>query len=137
MKRLLLPLLFLAACTSVPAPQAAMDSINRQFAGRDVNAFFTEFGAPVSSQPSGNGKTYRWLSLEPQGVSRPATVMTYPGGHFGQIGDNTNGEMVSGYCEISIRTGSDDKIEHMALVYDSTGKFSGSRCAEIFGLPPS
>jgi hypothetical protein len=127
-------LFLLAACTPAATPQAAMERASREFAGHDVTEFFISYGSPVSSQAQGDGKTYRWVSIEPSGGPRSAGIITYPGGHFGTMG--SNGEMVSGYCEISIRTDSQERIQKLTLVYDSVGKFSSSRCAEIFGAPP-
>lgn len=138
MKRLLASLacFAFAACAS-PSPQAAMDRVSREFAGRDIDDFFVSYGSAFSSKPAKEGGTsYRWISLEPNGGPAPPSILTYPGGNFGPIGDASNGEIVGGYCEIRILTDARDKIRELALVSDSTGKFSGSRCAEIFGQPP-
>jgi len=130
-------LLLLAACTPAPSPQAALARANQEFDGRDVGEFFISYGSPAGVKPFHGGKIYRWLSLEPHGGAGEASAIMYPGGHFGTIGDSGNGEMVSGYCEISIRTDAQEKIVNLTLVYDSIGKYSGSRRAEIFSQPPN
>jgi hypothetical protein len=119
------------------SPQQAMDRVNHEFAGQDVGNFFISYGSAASSKPlSGGGKLYRWVSLEPGGGSSSPAIFAYPGGTYSIPQDNANGEMMSGYCEISITTDAHDRIRKLTLVSDSIGKFSGSRCAEIFSQPP-
>jgi hypothetical protein len=120
----------------MPLPQA-MARVNSEFAGRNVGEFFVDYGsgAGESSLPDG-GHFYQWVSLESASVSRPASAVTYPGGHYAAIADNSNGEFVSGYCKVGITTDTGDKIVKITLLNDSIGKYGSSRCAEIFAQGP-
>jgi len=113
-----------------------MERVNREFDGHDVTEFFLSYGSPSGSEAlSTGGKNYRWISLELHGGPRHATAIM-ANRHFGTIGGTENGEMMNGYCEIRILADEDDRIRKLTLVYDSIGKYSGSRCAEIFAEPP-
>jgi hypothetical protein len=124
-----------AACTPMQTPKQAMIRVNKEFVGRDAGEFFVSYGSAVSSKPTHDrGAIYRWISLEPHGGANDI-YHPYLGGHYSIPADDANGEMITGYCEISIRVNKDDQIEKFTIVNDSIGKFSGSRCAEIFGQP--
>jgi hypothetical protein len=138
MSRILLPIvLLLAACTPTTPPGQAMADLNREFAGRDSSTFFADFGVPVNAtHADGGGKLYRWVSLEPKAQTSHITVFKRPGGTYGfQDASATNGDLMNGYCEISIRTDEDERITKLTLVNDSVGKYGSSRCAEIFSQP--
>jgi hypothetical protein len=134
MKRLpVLLLLLAAACTPQPTPQWAITRTNAEFDGKDVGLFFASYGAPAGVHSDGNeGKLYRWLSIEPMGGGSGAGYINYPNGNYAIPSDNSNGEMLTGYCEVRIRTDADLHIRDISLISDSIGKYSGSRCSEIF-----
>ena len=126
-------LIVLSACTPMPGKRDAMERVNQEFIGQDANNFFLSYGrAAGSASMRDGGRQYRWLSVEPNGGGRSGYLVS-PSGHYVTPSDETNGEMLSGYCEISVRTDASDRIKKIAIVSDSVGKFSGSRCAEIFG----
>lgn len=127
--------LLLAGCGSTPSTHVAIERMNSEFAGRDINQFFLTYGSPSGSRTMHDGgRAYRWISLDPQGGQ--GGYLISPGGHYTLPQDTSNGEMITGYCEVSLRTDSGDRIRKITLVNDSIGKQSGSRCAEIFGLAP-
>jgi len=125
-------LLLLAGCSS-PTPHYAMARVNTEFQGRPAHEFFLDYGQPASVRHlRGGGTSYRWLSLDAaSGTS--ASVIVSPASHYALGGDETNGEMFTGYCEIRVEANRDDVITRIVPVNDSIGKFSDSRCAEIFG----
>jgi len=135
---LLFALLLLAACTPYTPPARVMDDLNREFVGHDSGEFFADFGSAVSSKAARNGGLdYRWVSIEPGAAASHTTLFNRPGGVYGFMDTSpANGDMMAGYCEIRIHTDADLRITQLTLVNDSPGKFSGSRCAEIFGQSP-
>lgn len=115
-----------------------MADINREFMGRDSGEFFADFGSAVSSKTApGGGRVYRWVSIEPGANQAHTTLFNRPGGVYGFTDASPpNGDMMSGYCEIRVSTDADLRITKLTLLYDSPGRYSSSRCAEIFGKPP-
>jgi hypothetical protein len=138
MKRCLPLLALLAACTPQPPhPAQAMADINAEFKGKPASIFFLDFGSAADSKPdSSGGRVYRWLSIEPDMGEPHTTLFSSPEGPYGFADSSApNGDMMAGYCEVRVFADRADRIRHIDLMYDSPGKYSGSRCAEIFGEP--
>lgn len=131
-------LVILAGCTPTMTPDQAMQRINGEFSGHDIGEFFVSYGSAAGVKTQNDGsKLYHWVSIEPHSGSNLPGYINYPGGHYVPIAPGTNGEILSGYCEINIATTRDDRIQKLTLISDSIGKYSGSRCAEIFEQGPN
>jgi len=118
-KYLLAALLLLAGCVvTTESPHELAIDLHQQYGGRTANQFFYSYGRPASevSLPGGY-KSYRWTSLKEPFDSDEVPPQYY-------------------YCEIEIYTDNQDIIQDFAILVDSVGKWSASRCSEIFTAPP-
>lgn len=127
-------LLALAGC--VPAsetPRQLTDDLNRHYAGRPAIEFFDAFGRPTGEFSNPRGAIYRWVSThdgKPSGnVARQ--IYTSPSTNY-EIVDNYRGMTENYYCELRVYVDQADVIDHFAVAVDSSGKWSSSRCTEIF-----
>jgi hypothetical protein len=120
----------LAACTQMPASSDSFDRVNQEFKGQDVNNFFIDYGSPAGVVSSTKyGRIYRWISLDTHLGDSENLSHT---GNYVIPNISSEGVMTAGYCEIHIRVDIRGRIEKITEVNDSLGKFSSSRCAEIF-----
>ena len=117
----------------MPTGTQSLARANTELKGRNISDFFVMYGMPVDSRTLRDGSvSYRWISLEPAMASSPGYIVS-SAGHYAIPQAGGNGQMVSGYCEVRILTDKQDRIRNLTLVNDPIGKFSGSRCGEIFG----
>jgi hypothetical protein len=135
MKRFLLMSAFLlfTACTPAQSPQNLVYFLDKGFTGHPVNQFFYQYGFPSGEFTStGDSKYYRWTSIQPAG--KPGTLhSTYQNANGSyDLMDNPHTGVMRQYCELRIYTDSNDVIRNFAIVVDSIGKWTTSRCSEIF-----
>jgi hypothetical protein len=126
-------LLALAGCSAPMSSTQLTNYLNRSYAYEPVDHFFFSYGRPAAEFKSYDGGTvYRWVSLEPAQLPRQHTmVYTSPKGNYAVV-DSYDGIPQAQYCELRIYTDQQDVIQHFAVVVDSVGKWSASRCSEIF-----
>jgi len=103
--------------------------LDKGYDGHPVNEFFRDYGYPAGEFKAGQGKAYRWTSVRAPEENR-AMYATADGTY--QITDNYRGSTVRNYCELRIITNRDDIILGFSIAVDSTGKWSSSRCSELF-----
>ena len=123
----------LAACNNAVAPNLVMERLNQRYAGKPVGEFFRNYGRPVGKpRAADDGETYVWATIQPD--NKPAGV---PGVHVSpnaQITFPSSAAKAPGglICQLTIQTDTKGAIRNFAIVHDSEGKRSNSRCSEIF-----
>lgn len=134
MKRtLIIPVLaILAGCATT---QQATDALQKGFVGRDLDAFVLRYGAPLQRhQLNSGGSIYVWSS-EVQSYDLPSTTTiqgtTSPYGFSGSA-VTTGGGVVNVFCEVQIVTAPNGTITSIAPTRDTIGRWTTSRCAEVF-----
>ncbi len=135
MKRLFLfaAILLVAACAPAQSPQNLVYYLDKGFAGHPVNEFFYHYGFPSGEFTStGDSKSYRWTSIQPAGKpgTQHSTYQNADGTY--DLMDSFQSGVVRQYCEIRIYTNANDTIRNFAIVVDTVGKWTPSRCSEIF-----
>ena len=108
--------------------------LDKGFVGHPVNEFFYQYGAPAGKFDQGGGNiAYRWVSTHLR--SHPSKVVvedyTSANGEYEMV-DTYNGSIARQYCELRISADRNDMITGFDIAVDSTGKWSTSRCSEIF-----
>ena len=126
-------LLFYAGCTTT---QQAMERANLAYVGHNVDEFVLMFGIPCGEHQLNDGrKIYTW-SLGQQSYYIPYQTTTSGSvNSFGQYSGSSftyGGGVASIFCDIEVITTSDGTITHISALRDTWGKWTTSRCAEIF-----
>jgi hypothetical protein len=108
--------------------------LDKGFVGHPVNEFFYVYGAPAGKFDQGAGNVvYRWVSTQLR--SHPAKVRvdeyTSTTGEYEAV-DSYKGSIEHQYCELRILVDRNDLIRSFDIAVDSSGKWSTSRCSEIF-----
>jgi len=127
-------LLLMTACTAPMSSDQLVNYLNRLYANAPASEFFADFGLPAGEFARDDGETvYRWVSLEPAVFPEEHAITHYqvPGGHYTLV-DGYNGIPQAQYCELRIYTDRQGIIERFAVAVDSIGKWTASRCTEIF-----
>ncbi len=129
--------LLLAGCVKLTAnpPDYIVYNLNRGFAGHPASDFFTHFGYPVAGFDHKDGtREYRWTSVASKTDNSKDTLDTYtsPTGEY-HFKDSYHGVTERQYCELRIYADISDNITSFAIAVDSTGRYSASRCSELFG----
>lgn len=131
-------ILLLAACSESPkSPAELTDALNRRYRDRPANEFFVDYGLPAGEFELGDGThIYRWTSNQRDAVPTAVNFTRYnaPNEDY-QLVDTYNGITETHYCELRIYTDAGDIIQKFAVAVDSIGKWSASRCSEIFSNP--
>jgi hypothetical protein len=132
---LCIAMLSASACTYEESPAQVASDLTRHYLGRPANEFFQSYGQPSGEFSYSDGSTaYRWVSAQSQLPPANAVISkTYqaPGSTY-QMSDTYYGKVETHYCELRIFTNPDNNIEKISVAVDSTGKWSASRCQEIF-----
>ncbi len=132
--------LLLSGCVApVPpaTPYQVNDDLNRAFSGDPVNRFFYKFGQPAGEFESGDGHhIYRWTSVRGRFSDAPISTWQAPTGTY-RLVDTYSGKVETEYCEVRVYTDSQGFIDHFEVAVDSIGRWSSSRCSEIFEYPNS
>ena len=122
-------LLLLGACAA-NSNSFVTYHLDKGFAGHPINDFFEQYGYPSGEFTVSQGKAYRWTSLGlPSEPNRHVYRTT--GGEY-QVIDTYKGSTVRQYCELRIIANRDDIILGFAIAVDTDGKYSSSRCSELF-----
>jgi len=107
----------LIGCMSTATLQKSLDDLTYQWEGRPAADFFTRYGLPIRSIPSGDGMLYQWRS----------DVQDF------MVGTGAVKSLASVYCELTITADAEGRIRGIQVVYDSIGLWTNSRFYEIFG----
>lgn len=122
----------LAGCAST---QEAAQTLSSNFAGKNIDAFVLRHGAPFQRHQLNSGDLlYRWSSeVHAYGLPTTTTVQgtATPVG-FSGTATTTGGGTVNVFCEVEILTAQDGNIKSISPVRDTIGRWTTSRCAEIF-----
>lgn len=125
--------LMVTACTPALSPAQNSADLNRRFAGRTAQEFFSIYGLPAGGfDLNGNENIYRWTSASPSVVT---SHRYYSKDGMYEAADNYNHFTQAHYCEVRVVTDKADIIEKFDVAVDSMGKWSSSRCSEIFAAP--
>lgn len=122
-----------AGCTTT---EQAANFLQRQYAGQNLDAFVLKHGAPYKKHQLNSGDVmYAWSS-EIRTYAMP-TMTTFqgtaaPGGAVTGSAFTTGGGGASVFCEVTIVTRPDGTIKAIDPSYDTIGRWTTSRCAEIF-----
>ncbi len=141
MKRAVIPLIILilsGCCSSGNSPDYITYYLNRGYDGSPINQFFIDYGYPAGLfEQAGNKRVYRWVSTQYtrqyKGDPKQTTSDRFASNNKNyQSIDTYHGITERQYCEIRIYTDAADIIKDFSVAVDSTGKWSASRCSEIF-----
>lgn len=125
-------LLLSGCCFQGNSPAYITYYLHRGFVGHPVNQFFNKYGFPEGAfETAGNGRVYKWSSLQPIPPNANRYSYDYPDGHYVQA-DNYRGGIERQYCELRIATDTNDVVRDITIAVDSTGRWSTSRCSELF-----
>ena len=137
MKRSLITIILLVlggCCSEGASPAYITYFLNKDYDGRPANQFFADYGYPAGAFERTNGTTvYLWASSRDKVQPRKAAPTDFISAHGNlQMVDTYHGVTARQYCEIRIVTDTADNITDFLVAVDSTGKWSTSRCSEIF-----
>jgi len=125
----------LASCSDTGRnPTVVADDLNHRFIGQPANDFFRQYGLPGDDfELSEGGTVYRWASVRSAMIPADVTVRRYtsPDGTY-EVADTYSLPSEAQYCELRIYADSENVIEKFAVSVDTMGKWSSSRCSEIF-----
>ncbi len=126
-------LMIMAGCTTT---KQAMTRANEKFAGKNIDEFVLTHGPPYAKHSLNSGDyVYIWRSeIRTYGMPSVTNMSgsTYPGGSFSASGYTVGGGTASVYCEIQIVTDADGNIKSIQPRIDTLGRWTTSRCAEVF-----
>lgn len=125
-------LLLLAGCAEPMSHGQLERYLDRVYGNHPVEQFFFGYGRPVGEfKEYDGGHVYRWASLQPTELrDHGIAYFSAASGHMTVV-DNYNGLPQAQYCELRIYTDEQGIVEHFAVVVDSIGKWTASRCTEI------
>lgn len=108
--------------------------LDKGFVGHPVNEFFYVYGYPSGRLEKANGNVvYQWVSAQSITDASKANpnIYTSPNGSY-QAVDAYSGSVQRQYCELRINTDKNEIVRSFDIVVDTDGKWSTSRCSEIF-----
>jgi len=125
-------ILLLSGCTTT---NQAMLRVNNSFAGKNIDEFVLQHGVPYKKHQLNSGDfIYVWNSgvisyQMPATTNLSGTVSPY-----GYTGTATTygGGALNVFCEVQIHTAQDGMIRSIQAVRDTIGKWTLSRCSELF-----
>ena len=123
-----------ALCGCAHSSSYTRSNLERNFATHPVNEFFRDYGFPFGSIENKNGSDiYLWSSIDVDKFASQARPVTYYSNNgVYPVVDNDSGNMQREYCQLRIYTDKAGTIEKIDITVDSVGKWSNSRCSEIF-----
>jgi hypothetical protein len=129
-------IILLVIFTGCTTTEQGLNKANSQFVGRNMDDFVREYGMPYREFKLNDGsKLYRWSSgVLSYGIPSSTTFQATQG-TYGQITGTSQthgGGSIDVSCEVDIHTTSDGTITAIKPVRDTLGKWTTSRCAEIF-----
>jgi hypothetical protein len=126
--------LYGCCCPDGASPEYITYFLNQEYDGRPVSQFFAQYGYPSGAfEKIDSYKVYIWASTQYTTEPWRATPTDFVSsrGKY-QMVDTYHGFTARQYCEIRIYTNESDLIKNFSVAVDSTGKWSASRCSEIF-----
>jgi len=130
---IILATLTLAACTTT---QQAHDALQTRWLGRSADAFFVQYGPPASSFPLADGRlVYEWTGGRRNyalGGSAFTTAHAVGSTAYATTSYSGGGTLAVG-CSVRIVADGERTIQAIAPTVDTVGRFTTSRCAEVFG----
>ena len=129
---LALPLLF--GCNTGNSSSYTGYALDKEYAGQPVQNFFHEYGFPEARFARADGSVeYVWastgLKVYPS-QEKPDTYYSDKGIY--QVVDTWRSKKQWQYCELRIFTDKAELIRSIDIAVDTSGKWSESRCSEIF-----
>lgn len=122
----------LAGCNSGESSNNVEYTLNQKFDGHPAGEFFHDYGFPVARYASlDNGASYKWASTQ-LGIHPEEAYLTSSYNNTYQVANDHHGRVARQYCELHVDVDSNDVIRNISVSVDSQGKFSRSRCSEIF-----
>jgi hypothetical protein len=124
----------LAGCNSGNSSSYTEYGLNHQFTDHPVNEFFHIYGFPIGRFEKTTGNiVYQWASAQQDAFPPQAHPVTYYSekGNY-QIVDNYQNGTQRQYCALRIYTDRQETIRRIEIAVDSIGKWSSSRCSELF-----
>ncbi len=124
--------LLLYGCTTT---QGAMQRAASSFGGENIDAFVLTHGIPYRKYQLNNGDyVYVWNSGVISYKMPATTTITGTVTPYSYTGTATTygGGSIDVFCEVQIHTKSDGTIMSIKAVRDTIGKWTTSRCSEIF-----
>lgn len=135
MNRILIILTIVLSLAGCASTQEAANSLRSNFAEKNIDAFVLRYGAPFQRHQLNSGDLLYTWSSELRTYSLPATTTVQgtasPYG-FSATTTTTDGGTISVFCEVQIITTHDGTIKSISPFRDTIGKWTTSRCAEIF-----
>ncbi len=124
----------LAGCNSGDSSYYTEYSLNKKFEGHPINEFFHAYGFPSARFEKSDGQImYRWASSQLDvypAHAHPEAYYSDKGTY--EVVDEPRGGTRRQYCELRIHTDRAETIHKIDITVDSMGKWSNSRCSEIF-----
>lgn len=112
-----------------------MERANTAFVGKNIDDFFLTYGVPYRKHQLTNGEfLYLWNSGVISYGLPTTTNITGTKNPYGYSGTAVTygGGSIDVFCEVQIHTSAEGKILSINPVSDTLGKWTTSRCAEIF-----
>ena len=132
---LLLPFFLLAGCNSGDSSYYTEYSLNKKFDNYPVTNFFHVYGFPEARfERTDGGVVYRWSSsdLDVYPSHEHPQVYYSDKGTYQVVADEHRRGTQRQYCELRIYADREEYIRRIDITVDSAGKWSESRCSEIF-----
>jgi hypothetical protein len=128
----ILLLVVLSGCTTPPTPVA----FRSKWYGAQADAFFVEWGAPVTKQKlADGGYVYLWYS-DRGSAYIPGHTDSELIGNTAWWEGYTQHKYMTGYeCGVRIYTYPDGTISAILLREGNKGWYENTRCREVFGPP--
>lgn len=124
--------IILCSCTST---KQAIDVLNTTMVGKNIDEFVLQYGTPSNKHQMNNGEyIYTWNSGVLSYAMPSTTTMSGTSNSYGYQGTATitGGGSIKVFCEIQIHTDSQGNIINFKAMRDTLGKWTTSRCSEIF-----
>jgi len=129
----IIAIFILSGCTTT---EEAMLRANNEFVGKNIDDFVLKHGIPYAKHQLNNGEyVYAWssgvISYDmPATTTMSGTVSPY--GYYSGTAMTTGGGSINVWCEVQIHTTAEGKILSIKPLRDTWGKWTTSRCSEIF-----
>ena len=122
----------LLGCTTT---QQAADALGQKYLGQNIDAFVVAYGAPYAKHILNSGDAmYTWNSgVHSYGMPTTTTVQgTRTPMGFSGTATTSGGGSINVFCEVRIVTAPDGTVKSILPVGDTIGRWTTSRCGEIF-----
>lgn len=131
-------LLFFVAsllCVGCASTQEAANTLTRNFVDKNIDTFVVRYGAPYQRHELNSGDLLYTWSSEIRSYGLPTTTAVQgirsPSG-FSGTATTTGGGTIRVFCEVQIVTAKDGTVKSISPFRDTIGRWTTSRCAEVF-----